>query len=97
MKFRIKIATAGFFIISGLLILYSCKTIKKKKFLDYFMTYKQDTLSIFSTSKPGIYSDPNTPVSISGTVIDSNFFDVMNYEGDEDLLYFQTIKISIAD
>ena len=92
MKLRIKIFTDCFFIMLGLLLLYSCGTVKKKKFLDYFTTYKHDTLSVFSSSEAGIYADPKTPISIRGTVIDTAFFDVMNFEGDEDLLYFQKIE-----
>lgn len=69
----------------------SCEIGKKKKFLDYFITYKYDTLSVSSTNQSGIYMDPNTPSQLKGNVIDSIFFNEMDGDGAEDLLAFLQI------
>ncbi len=75
------------------LLFSSCGTMKKKKFLDHFSTYTYDTLSFSSTENSDIYNDPNTPFSIKGTPIDTNFMHVFSLEEAEDLRYYSPTVI----
>ncbi len=81
------------FCIALLTLASSCGVYKRKKFLDYFTTYKLDTLSIFAADYSAIYDNPNAPMNLKGQVIDSVYYPIFELEAAEDLMNFMTDEV----
>lgn len=69
-------------------LVYGFSVVKKKKFLDHFVTYKSDTLTVSSAEYADIYDNANTSLSLKGNTIDTMFNEVYELEGGEDIREF---------
>jgi len=72
----------------SVLMVSGCGTMKRKKFLDFFTTYKLDTLSVTTIGDYTMYTNPNAAWELRGTYIDTSFHEVFSRDEAEDIRQF---------